>query len=116
MEQYYSMNQRNLNPNGNYNGYSRRYQKQYNQMNCDGNHIMPYHENYDGMMREMCDMMGDGCKNEMCNKETRCLNSLPIAMAYVPWQDFGDLYDEEMGLMEGTMFKELNLIFCGVRC
>lgn len=40
----------------------------------------------------------------------------PIAMAYVPWQQWGELYDAEYGLMQGTIFKDLNKIFCGVRC
>jgi hypothetical protein len=40
----------------------------------------------------------------------------PVVMAYVPWQQWGELYDADCGLMQGTIFKELNLIFCGVRC
>lgn len=40
----------------------------------------------------------------------------PVVMAYVPWQQWGDLYDPECGLMQGTIFKELNFIFCGERC
>lgn len=43
-------------------------------------------------------------------------NSFPTVMAYVPWQQWGELYDADCGLMQGTIFKELNLIFCGVRC
>lgn len=42
-------------------------------------------------------------------------NQMPVGMAYVPMQEFGELYDTKKGLMEGTMFPELNLIFCGVR-
>lgn len=42
-------------------------------------------------------------------------NSRPVGMAYIPEQPFDNLYDAKCGLMEGTMFKELNLIFCGVR-
>lgn len=40
----------------------------------------------------------------------------PVAMAYVPWQQWGELYDAEYGLVQGTIFKDLNKIFCGVRC
>lgn len=36
-------------------------------------------------------------------------------MAYVPSQEFGEMYDAHKGLCEGTMFPDLNLIFCGVR-
>lgn len=39
----------------------------------------------------------------------------PVGMAYVPSQEFGELYDAKKGLREGTMFPVLNLIFCGVR-
>lgn len=39
----------------------------------------------------------------------------PVGMAYVPSQEFGELYDAKKGLREGTMFPALNLIFCGVR-
>ncbi|MGN0436933.1 MAG: spore coat associated protein CotJA [Lachnospiraceae bacterium] len=40
----------------------------------------------------------------------------PPVMSYVPWQQWGDLYEPECALREGTIFKELNYIFCGVRC
>lgn len=40
----------------------------------------------------------------------------PVVMAYVPWQQWGDRYEAECGLMQGTIFKDLNYIFCGERC
>lgn len=40
----------------------------------------------------------------------------PPVMCYVPWQQWGDLYEPDCALCEGTLFKDLNLIFCGVRC
>ncbi len=40
----------------------------------------------------------------------------PLVMAYVPWQQWGDMYELECGLMQGTIFKDLNFIFCGERC
>ncbi len=43
-------------------------------------------------------------------------NQFPLVMSYVPWQQWGDLYEPDCGLMEGTIFKDLNKIFCGVRC
>ena len=43
-------------------------------------------------------------------------NQFPVVMAYVPWQQWGELYEADCGLMQGTLFKELNFIFCGVRC
>ena len=39
----------------------------------------------------------------------------PIGMSYVPWQSWGNLYSPEKGLCEGTIFAELNQIFCGKR-
>lgn len=39
----------------------------------------------------------------------------PIGMGYVPMQTWGELYPPEQGLCEGTIFVELNQIFCGKR-
>ena len=39
----------------------------------------------------------------------------PIAMAYVPWQHFGSVYDLEKALQIGTIFPELNMPFLGKR-
>lgn len=36
-----------------------------------------------------------------------------LAMAYVPWQIWGDLYDADKGFHCGTIFQELNLPFLG---
>ena len=37
----------------------------------------------------------------------------PLAMAYVPWQEWRDIYETEKALHCGTIFKELNLPFLG---
>ena len=50
-----------------------------------------------------------------CNKETT-LRDFPIAMAYVPWQDYGNIYSQPQALKNGTMFRELDLDFSGRRC
>ncbi len=42
-----------------------------------------------------------------------CVNSLPLAMAYVPMQKWQKLYEPEMSLMRGTMFAELDKPFLG---
>lgn len=39
----------------------------------------------------------------------------PVGMAYVPWQTWENLYAPEQGLCEGTIFMDLNQIFCGKR-
>lgn len=35
----------------------------------------------------------------------------PLAMAYVPFQQWSELYSEEEALKSGTLFPELNLPF-----
>lgn len=41
-------------------------------------------------------------------------NDMPLAMAYVPWQTWQNIYDAEKGFCNGTIFQELNLPFKGV--
>lgn len=56
--------------------------------------------------------------NSHCNECIR-VNDMPgfaLAMAYVPWQTFRNLYDEHEALCNGTIFKELDLDFRGRRC
>ncbi len=42
-------------------------------------------------------------------------DSFPLAMAYVPWQQWNNTYDLDRALMVGTIFPELDKPFCGVR-
>ena len=39
----------------------------------------------------------------------------PLAMAYVPWQQWNQTYDLDRGLAAGTIFPELDKPFLGVR-
>ena len=39
--------------------------------------------------------------------------SMPIAMAYVPWQKWQDIYEPCKGLEHGTIFRELDKPFLG---
>ena len=55
------------------------------------------------------------CGSENCTPE-RTLTGMPLAMAYVPWQSFGNLYPLNQALQRGTLFQELNLDFLGRRC
>ena len=41
------------------------------------------------------------------------LNGMPVAMAYVPWQEFQNLYPAEKALCRGTIFEELDKPFSG---
>ena len=42
------------------------------------------------------------------------LNGLPIAMAYVPWQQWRAIYEVEKGFHRGTIFEELDKPFKGI--
>lgn len=55
-----------------------------------------------------------GC--HMNDPMDRLGDAFPPVMAFVPWQQWGDLYEPECGLKQGTIFKDLNYIFCGTRC
>lgn len=56
------------------------------------------------------------------NKMSTCLEkgNFPLAMAYVPWQKFENLFELEKGLQVGTIFKDLDFPFtvgmCARRC
>ena len=41
------------------------------------------------------------------------LSGLSIAMAYVPWQKWQNLYNRQAALKNGTLFEELNKPFKG---
>lgn len=43
------------------------------------------------------------------------IEDMPIAMAYVPWQQWKELYDPKDGFKRGTIFRELDLPFYGGR-
>lgn len=66
-------------------------------------------------------------KCNQCNKCDECtahssshcadpLSELPLAMAYVPWQHWNEIYELDKGLSVGTIFPELNKPFLGSRC
>lgn len=46
-----------------------------------------------------------------CNDDP--LYGMPLAIGYVPWQQWGKIYDPCEGLANGTIFPELNLPFLG---
>ena len=51
------------------------------------------------------------------NRRSSCQPPQPmqmqLAMAYVPWQRFGPLYEPDQALQVGTIFPELNKPFTG---
>ncbi len=48
-------------------------------------------------------------------KQLQELNSMALAMAYVPWQHFHNTYEIDKALEYGTIFPELNKPFYGKR-
>lgn len=42
------------------------------------------------------------------------LSEMPLAMAYVPWQTWCNLYEAEKGFCRGTIFEELDKPFKGI--
>lgn len=51
-----------------------------------------------------------------CSGQKDQLQGLALAIAYVPWQHYQNLYDPCMAFKRGTIFQELDLEFCGRRC
>ncbi len=44
-----------------------------------------------------------------------CIDSMPLAMAYVPIQSFGVVYEPEKALVRGTIFPDLDKPFIGCK-
>ena len=44
------------------------------------------------------------------------LEEMPLGMAYVPWQTFGEMYPMQQGMRRGTIFPCLDYDFLGRRC
>lgn len=69
---------------------------------------------------------GNGCQQMMTTPSCVCENvavpvehidalvGLPIAMAYVPWQNWEKILCQEKALHVGTIFEELNKPFLGM--
>lgn len=50
------------------------------------------------------------------NCSTEKIDQYPIAMAYVPWQKYGETFDLETGFRIGTIFPELDKPFMRAGC
>ena len=109
---------------------------QRNQMDMRRQKAMMYENRYvnNQMMPRMqqgCDAGGnarrmDNCEScgnaRMMHQQADCGNSMhdelrgmPLAMGYVPWQNFGCTYEAMEGLQAGTIFPELEKPFYGRR-
>ena len=53
------------------------------------------------------------CKNMQYMQNCQCLNDLPLAIAYVPWQKWKNVMCAKDGIEHGTIFADLVLPFHG---
>ena len=49
-----------------------------------------------------------------CCDRDDALEGMPLAMAYVPWQNWRRIYDTEKAFCRGTIFEELDKPFRGM--
>ena len=56
----------------------------------------------------------DACGNDRGRKRDE-LRGMPLAMGYVPWQEYECTYEPMQGLRAGTIFPELDKPFYGRR-
>mgnify|MGYP000873552088 CR=1 FL=1 len=73
-------------------------------------------QGYDRSRGTMCDQC-ESFDRDSCPENRRYpVDQMPIAMAYVPWQEWGCVFEANEGLKAGTIFKELDLEFYGTTC
>lgn len=80
-----------------------------------GNRNVPPYRQGDSVGSDIC---GGHAPEDMCEKDkyNGDFDRFPLAMCYVPWQCFRNLYENEfMALANGTLFKELTLNWYGRR-
>ena len=74
-----------------------------------GADIMPrYHYNRIDVQRNSNCQSGNTQANCSCMANENSSQKMVLAMAYVPWQRWGNLYDLEQALIAGTIFADLN--------
>ncbi len=74
-----------------------------------GNRYGGGYHNYSAQNSMMPHQQRKNPKAESCDTP----KEFPLAMGYVPWQTWGNLYDPCEALAQGTIFKDLNFKFCG---
>lgn len=95
-----------------------------NNMNCDNcsaNSRNMMHQRdmmYQRDMRMARNQMNarhmNSCDDD-CSRERDMLYGVPLAMGYVPWQNFECTYEPAQALQAGTIFPELDKPFYGKR-
>lgn len=79
-----------------------RYNRGFRQPNRCPNPVSP------SRMERKCDYPTEG---DFFNK---CIDKLPLAMAYVPMQKWENVCDAQSGLAQGSIFKDLVKPYCPV--
>lgn len=72
--------------------------------------------------QEQCDSCSDmhimpimDKKDFDCKDNNHHMSHMTLGMGYVPMQEWGDIYDLETAHCQGTIFPDLNFVFCGAR-
>lgn len=55
------------------------------------------------------------CSRSNMNHNCQCIDQMSLAMAYVPWQTWNNVYEPAKGMQMGTIFGDLYLPFQGKR-
>lgn len=96
-------------------------------MRMDRNQMNARHMNCNCEANESCvqprikDHCDDGCDrnrkrcDDDCSRGRDMLYGVPLAMGYVPWQNFECTYEPAQALQAGTIFPELDKPFYGRR-
>lgn len=79
------------------------------------NNAMPYnsYRQAQSPSRMNTSRMEDSRMGNSCTGSRNTTDNMSLAMAYVPWQTWRDIYDTEKGFQCGTIFQELNMPFLG---
>lgn len=62
-----------------------------------------------------CNQAYQNFNENSCRNVPFSLENKSLAMAYVPWQKWGNLYQPDEGFHRGTIFQDLDLPFTGRR-
>lgn len=74
---------------------------------------------------DKCRRISAGTEDSQCGRRTRTgvspfltenIDQFPVAMAYVPWQQWRQIYSMDVALVRGTIFQELDKPFLMEGC
>lgn len=95
----------------------------YNNPVCDSNCANAVSENDTGCMDAEAVVVvvrDNDCEATVSSECRPSMNDpiacMPLAMAYVPWQDYEAIYSEAEAWQRGTIFRKLDLEFMARRC